>query len=158
MLDPIRNALSAKTTTARISAAVSTAICVFSGSLSTRRVSGKKNYFYLNLFRQLLLENIIMDLHNETSRIAVVEELLNDLKSATDTKKSCALHNRVTSILIHDKWYSSKQQDSVVAGAKASFGLTRKQKKLNLPDVRDESDYEDEGYNYEGHDYYGSYD
>ncbi len=99
-----------------------------------------------------------MDIHNKTSRIAEVEELLNDLKSATDTKKSCALHNRVTSILIHDSWFSSEQQASVVAGAKASLGLSKKQKKLNLPDVRDESDHNDEGYNYEGHDDYGSYD
>ena len=93
-----------------------------------------------------------MDIHTKTSRIAEVEELLNDLKSATDTNKSCALHNRVTSMLIHDRWYTSEQQASVVAGAKASLGLTTKQKKLNLPAVRDESDdddYNDESYNYE---------
>jgi hypothetical protein len=93
-------------------------------------------------------------------KLAEVQELLNDLKSSTDTKKSCALHNRVTSVLIHDRWYTREQQAKVVAAAKASFGLTSKQKKLNLPDVRDEyaGGCNDEGYNYEGHDNYGSYD
>ena len=98
-----------------------------------------------------------MAIHTKTSRIAEVEALLNDLKSATDTKKSCALHNRVTSMLIHDMWYTSEQRANVVAGAKASLGLTSRQKKLNLPAVRDESDDNDESYNYEGHDDYGSY-
>ena len=57
-------------------------------------------------------------------------------------------------------WYTKEQQANIVAGAKASFGLTSKQKKLNLPAVRDEYDggYNDEGYNYEGRDDYGSYD
>ena len=100
-----------------------------------------------------------MDIHTTTSRIAEVEMLLKDLKSATDTKESCALHNRVTFVLVHDRWYTDEQQASVVAGAKTSLGLTKKQKKLNLPAVRDESDEGcDESYNYEGHDDYGSYD
>lgn len=111
---------------------------------NARLLTGMRHVFY----------NQAMD------RLAEVQELLNDLKSSTDTKKSCALHNRVTSVLIHDRWYTREQQAKVVAAAKASFGLTSKQKKLNLPDVRDEyaGGYNDEGYNYEGHDNYGSYD
>ena len=100
-----------------------------------------------------------MDIHTTTSRIAEVEELVKDLKSATDTKKCTELYNRVTFVLTHDFWFTDEQQASVVAGAKASLGLTKKQKKLNLPAVRDESDEGcDESYNYEGHDDYGSYD
>ena len=88
-----------------------------------------------------------------------VQDLLAELKSATDTKGSTALFNRVTYILTHDRNYTKEARASVAAGAKASFGLTSKQKKLNLPDVRDEEDrYTDEDYYYEGCEDYGSYD
>ena len=98
--------------------------------------------------------------HDTKSRANEVDELLKDLKSATDTKQSSKLFNRVTLILVHDRWFNAEQQASVVAGAKASMGLTKRQKKLHLPQTRDldDDDYNDEGWNYEGHDDYGSYD
>ncbi len=94
------------------------------------------------------------------SRAKEVKQLLDDLKAANDTNKSTPLFNRVSSVLIHDRWFTVEQRSSVVAGAKASLGLTKKQKKLTLPAVRGDDDerYTDEGYNYEGHDDYGSYD
>ena len=98
------------------------------------------------------------DIHNKESRIKEVEELLKDLKLATDTKQSVALYNRVTFTLTHDWWFNDEQRKSVVAGAKASPGLTKNQKKLNLPSFREEEEkYTDEAYNYEGCDDYGSY-
>lgn len=100
-----------------------------------------------------------MDIHDTKSRAEEVEELLKDLKSARDKKNSVALYNRVTFILTHNWWFNDLQRQNVVAGAKASMGLTNNQKKLNLPAFREEEErYTDEAYNYEGCDDYGSYD
>ena len=75
-------------------------------------------------------------IHNKQSRREEVAKLLEDLKAAKDTKLSCALHNRVTSMLNHDHWYNIEQRSSVFDAAKASLGLTKKQK-LNLPTMLD---------------------
>jgi hypothetical protein len=93
------------------------------------------------------------------SRVDEVKELVKDLKSATDKKACTALYNRVTFVLTHDLCFDDKQRSSVRDGAMASLGLTKNQKKLNLPMFREDEDkYTDEGYNYEGCDDYGSYD
>jgi hypothetical protein len=100
-----------------------------------------------------------MNLYNDKSRAEEVEELLKDLKSATDKKNCQALFNQVTFTLTHDCWFNAEQRERVVVAAKASQGLTNNQKKLNLPTFRDEEErYTDEAYNYEGCDDYGSYD
>ncbi len=101
-----------------------------------------------------------MSFNDKESRRKEIEALLADLKSATDKQTSTALLNRVTLTLTHVRWFTDEQRASVIAGADASLGLTNKQKKLNLPMFRVEDDelYTDEGYNYEGHDDYGSYD
>ena len=100
-----------------------------------------------------------LDIHDEESRREEVEMLLADLKSATDKKTCMALFNRVTFTLTHTFWFTEEQRASVVAGAKASLGLTNNQKKLNLPVFREEDErYTDAEYAYEGCDDYGSYD
>lgn len=78
--------------------------------------------------------------------LVYVEDVLAELKSATDTKGSTPLFNRVTYILNHDRDYTKEERARVAAGAKASFGLTNKQKKLNLPEMRDE---EEDSYTYD---------
>jgi hypothetical protein len=62
-----------------------------------------------------------------------VEDLLKSLKSATDKKDCCKLFNRVTSVLVHENWYSEKQMSDILSAAKESKGLTNNQKKFNLP-------------------------
>jgi len=100
-----------------------------------------------------------MDIHTTESRVKEVNELLVDLKAATNTKTCTALYNRVTFTLTHDYCFTVEQRASIAAGAKASQGLTKNQKKLNLPTFREEEErYTDEAYNYEGCDDYGSYD
>jgi hypothetical protein len=101
----------------------------------------------------------IMSLYTDASRAEEVEELLKDLKSATDKKNCTALFNRVTFVLTHNLWFNAEQRNSVIVAAKASLGLTNNQKKLNLPSFREEEDrWTDEAYYYEGCEDYGSYD
>ncbi len=100
-----------------------------------------------------------MDCSDKESRRKEVEKLLADLKSAFDTKTSTALFNRVTFVLTHNRWFTEEQHASVAVAAKASMGLTKKQKKLNLPAFRTEDgSYTDEAYDYEGYDDFGSHD
>ncbi len=100
-----------------------------------------------------------MSFHDNESRRKEIETLLADLKSATDKKTSMALFNRVTLTLSHHHWFTDEQRASVAEGAKASLGLTNRQKKLNLPMFQEEDGrYTDEAYHYEGCDDYGSYD
>lgn len=98
-------------------------------------------------------------LYNDASRAKDVDDLLKDLKSATDKKNCTALFNRMTLVLTHDSWFNAEQRNSVIVAARTSQGLTTNQKKLNLPSFRvEEERYTDEGYNYEGCGAYGSYD
>jgi len=62
-----------------------------------------------------------------------VEDLLACLKSAKNTSDCSKLFNRVSSVLVHDNWYSDEQQTKITHAAKESLGLTKNQKKLNLP-------------------------
>jgi len=92
-----------------------------------------------------------MDIHTTESRVKEVDELLADLKAATNTKTCTALYNRVTFTLTHDYWFTKEQRASIAAGAQTSLGLTKNQKKLNLPTFREEEErYTDEAYWYEG--------
>ena len=61
-----------------------------------------------------------------------VEDLIKCLNSATDTRDSCKLFNRVSNVMIHTDWYSEKQIDDVHSAANDSKALTAKQKKFNL--------------------------
>lgn len=100
-----------------------------------------------------------MEIYTKESRAKEVDELLKDLKSATNKTNCQTLFNRVTFVLNHDWWFEAEQRESVVAAAKASLGLTNNQKKLNLPAFRDEDErWTDEAYYYEGCEDYGSYD
>jgi hypothetical protein len=90
-----------------------------------------------------------------------VEDVLAELKSATNTRHSLPLFNRVTYILNHDRDYTKEERARVAAGAKACLGFTNKQKKLNLPEMRDEDESSCTYDKYEGSgwsDDQGSYD
>jgi hypothetical protein len=65
-----------------------------------------------------------------------VEDLLACLKSAKNTSECTKLFNRVSSVLVHDNWYSDEQQAKITQAAKESLGLTKNQKKLNLPEIK----------------------
>ena len=70
------------------------------------------------------------------------EDLLVCLKSAKNTSDCGKLFNRVSSLLVHDNWYSEEQRATIVEAAKASLGLTKNQKKLNLPVINTTSRYD----------------
>jgi hypothetical protein len=83
-------------------------------------------------------ENITMDF--STANAAEASDLERCLQSATDKTDCCKLWNRVSSFLVHDEWYTKDQIQSVLSAAMLSNGLTAKQKMMNLPQTRENSD------------------
>ena len=59
--------------------------------------------------------------------------LLEDLSSATDSKESTKLFNRVTYVLTHTYDSSEEERRSVASAAKTCRGLTEIQKNVYLP-------------------------
>ena len=72
------------------------------------------------------------------------DDLIKCLKSATNLTNCGKLYNRVSSLLIHDDWYTAEQQTAIRLAATQSKGLTAKQKKFNLGVIqaREDDDYE----------------
>jgi hypothetical protein len=67
-------------------------------------------------------------------------ELVSDLASATDRKDCTKLWNRVSYLLVHDRWYTKEQIQAVISAARESKGLSNKQKQMNLPLTRDDDE------------------
>ena len=72
------------------------------------------------------------------------DDLIRCLKSATNLTDCGKLYNRVSSVLIHDHWYTDEQRTAIRLEAMQSKGLTAKQKKLNLSVVQEGEDYCDQ--------------
>ena len=72
------------------------------------------------------------------------DDLIKCLKSATNLTNRGKIYNRVSSLLIHDDWYTDEQRTAIRLEATQSKGLTAKQKKFNLSVVQDGEDYYDQ--------------
>ena len=115
-------------------------IAKINGPQQSRPVQKKsKSGKMINLNQGVTLvvsRSVAMDIYSKEFRAEEVQELLDDLKSASDTKHCCALYNWVTYITTHENWFDYEQRAQVAGAAQASLGLTKKQKKSKLLDVR----------------------
>ncbi len=84
--------------------------------------------------------NLMSDDARKTWNKEEAADLVKSLASATDRKDSTKLWNRVSYFLVHDRWYTKEQIQAVISAAKASKGLSNKQKQMNLPATRDDDE------------------